>query len=81
MFRKKAIDRLVDMYGGLSQTSRALAKHGVYASRQLLYAWRKQGYMPARYALKVHEMTRGEVSAQEIIEDYNELTSVKTVGV
>jgi hypothetical protein len=46
-----------------------LAKFGrdVGVSRQLAYVWRKQGYVPAKYAMKMQKVTGGTVSAMEVV--------------
>jgi DNA-binding transcriptional regulator YdaS (Cro superfamily) len=36
-------------------------------SRQLVNLWKRQGYVPAKYATKLQQVTGGKVSAMEVV--------------
>lgn len=73
MFKMKAVDKLVRRYGGLSATARVIRREcGLKVSRQLVYAWQKAGYIPAKYAFEIHKLTDGEISAEEVTIDARE---------
>lgn len=68
-------ERLVKKFGGLSSAARVMR-----VDRQLVYAWNRQGYIPAKYAYIVDRVTKGEISAQSVIDDALKAQGVATLA-
>jgi DNA-binding transcriptional regulator YdaS (Cro superfamily) len=57
------IDRAIYLAGSASKLGRLLGY-----DRQRIHVWRKRGFIPSREALLVEEVTKGGVTALEVLQ-------------
>lgn len=64
---KNVVTKAIGQAGSISRLARLLSTPKVSVSRQNVHQWVKQGYIPAKYALKVEVATNGYVTANEVL--------------
>jgi DNA-binding transcriptional regulator YdaS (Cro superfamily) len=57
-------ERLVEVFGSQAEVARAFQ-----LDRAVVHNWVKTGYVPARWAAEVERVTRGRISALEILDE------------
>lgn len=63
--KRNIFQRLLEMFhGNMSEMGRHIAD-----DPRLTWNWKKMGYIPANYALVVEELTKGEITAKEVLEE------------
>jgi len=55
-------DRLIALYGTQSEAGRHLG-----VRRMVIWTWRRQGYIPSRWATVIEAKTRGAITTTEIL--------------
>lgn len=64
---KNVVTKAIGQCGGVSRLAAALTSDKVPVSRQNVHQWTKRGYIPTKFALKVELVTKGVVTANEVL--------------
>lgn len=67
---QNVIDRCIEHFGGEAGGMAEFARV-MEVDRQLVFSWKKRGYIPPKYAYEVESRTRRLVTAREVIDDAN----------
>jgi DNA-binding transcriptional regulator YdaS (Cro superfamily) len=70
MGRKSCVERLLDIAGGEERKRIVTAARLLGTYRQVVANWKKAGYIPAKWALRVEEKTGGKIKAEEVLAEY-----------
>ena len=68
-------ERLVELFGSQAEVARRFS-----LDRAVVNNWVKSGYVPARWAMEVEQVTNGEVTAAEILNDAISGLEIATKG-